>query len=179
MWSQYLLGNETKDSTTESKLLKSKTSLEMSRELHSSKTLLPVGKTSPLKNSGAAHPNNDAPCAWVRAPQGLFQDCNRVSSPMKFLPTPPLSVPSYCTPANHDFKSPISADAHEKGQCNKDWPSSSKPCTEAPQLQAHFRAPHSTSNKRQVTYLLIPSTAETHTQKSTDPDEVAIPFTWT
>lgn len=75
-------------------------------------------------------------------PPGLFQDYNRVSSPVKFLPTPSLSVPSHCTPANHYLKSPVSVDAHEKGQCNRDWPGSSRPCTAAPQLQAHFRDPN-------------------------------------
>lgn len=93
---------------------------------------------------------------------------------MKFLRTPPLSVPSHCTLTDHYFKSPVSADAHEKGQCSKDWPGSSKPCTAAPWLQAHFKGPNTADQtKDKVACPLIPSTAETHTQKSTDPDEAA------
>lgn len=64
---------------------------------------------------------------------------------------------SYCTPANHYFKSLVSADACEKGQCNKDWPGSSKPHTEAPQLQAHFRDPNTadqTKDKPPVPWFL-------------------------
>lgn len=93
---------------------------------------------------------------------------------MKFLPIPPLSVPSHCTPANHYFKSSVSVDTHEKEQCNKDWPGSSKPCTcSTTAAGTLYGLKHSRSNKGQVTCPLIPSTAETCSQKSTDPDEAA------
>lgn len=59
VWSHSLLGNEAKDSATESKLPKSKTSSKMSRELNLSKTPVPVGKASPLTDSGAAHHKGD------------------------------------------------------------------------------------------------------------------------
>lgn len=170
----YLLGNETKDSTTETKLPKSKTSFEMSRELHSSKTV-PCRKS--FMPQGHRSSSSQQWCFFVQElgfALELFQDYNSISRPMKFLQTPPLSVPSHCTPTNHYFKSPVSADAHEKGQRSKDWPGSSKPCTAAPWLQAHFRDPNTADQtKDKVTCSLIPSTAETHTQKSTDPDEAA------
>lgn len=53
-------GNEAEDSASESKLLTSKTSSKMSGGLNSSKTLFPVGKASPLMDSGAAHHKGDA-----------------------------------------------------------------------------------------------------------------------
>lgn len=153
----YLLGNETKDSTTETKLPKSKTSFEMSRELHSSKTV-PCRKS--FMPQGHRSSSSQQWCFFVQElgfALELFQDYNSISRPMKFLQTPPLSVPSHCTPTNHYFKSPVSADAHEKGQRSKDWPGSSKPCTAAPWLQAHFRDPNTadqTKDKSPVPWFL-------------------------
>lgn len=49
------MGNEAKDNATESKLSKPKTSLEVNREINLSKALFPVGKASPLTDSGAAY----------------------------------------------------------------------------------------------------------------------------
>lgn len=60
VWSHNLSGNEAKDSATESKLPKSKTSSEMSRELNLSKTVFPVEKPSTHPDSGAAHHKGDA-----------------------------------------------------------------------------------------------------------------------
>lgn len=60
VWSHNLSGNEAKDSAIESKLPKSKTSSEMSRELNLSKTVFPVEKPSIHMDSGAAHHKGDA-----------------------------------------------------------------------------------------------------------------------
>lgn len=72
VWSHSLLGNEAKDRATESKIPPSKTSSKMSRELNPSKTLFPVGKSSPLTDNGAAHHKGDASlCKREGFPGGL------------------------------------------------------------------------------------------------------------
>lgn len=102
------MGNEAKDNATESKLSKPKTSLEMNREINLSKALFPVGKASPLTDSGAAYHKGGA--SWLQG-RGFPGGLNRALRPYKLLQTPPLSVPAPSTPANHYFIFLISVDS--------------------------------------------------------------------
>lgn len=148
----------------------------MSRGLHLSKTI-PCRKNFTPQEQWSS--SSQKWCFFVHEsgfPLGLFQDYHRVSSPMKFLLTPLLWVPSHCTPANHYFKSPVSADAHEKGQCNEDWPDSSKPHTAAPRLQAHFKDPNTADQTKKSPVPWFLPQLNTH-QKSSAPDK-AVEVSW-
>lgn len=115
VWSHSLSGNEAKDSATESKVPKSKNKSEISRELNLTKTLFPVGKASPLMDSGAAHH------------KGVASLCKRYGFPGGLSKTTTGSRALWNSSELYHFQfypivhkliiiwNPISSDSHEKG----------------------------------------------------------------
>lgn len=104
---------------------------------------------------------------------------------MKFLPTPPLSVPSHCTPANHYFKSTVSADTHDKEHVIKTGQAAPSLALEHHSCRHTLRT--QTRQIKQKTSHLSPDSFHSW---NTHPEEhwprwgcrgvlVAIPFAWT
>lgn len=164
VWSHRLLGNEAKDNTTESKLSEPNTSLEIYRELNPSKALFPVGKASPLTDSGAAYHRGGA--SWLQG-RGFPGSLNRVLSLWKILWTPVLSVPAPSTPANHYFKFLTSFDSlwRRKSKWRLPCPGGSRPRKAALQHHRCRRASGAQrqQGKQEPSDLSPPSTAQTHT----------------